>query len=247
MRNEEEARILHAAVESIVVSLGGDQPSFPVAGKGVEGEVSEPLVDIEDLTDLLQVGFLRGIVQGIGQGDEVTPVILALVGLLEVGVAVAIRVGPLVAEIPLLVGILIVPHLVEVAVRVQGPVIFGVGAAEALQPCIRTVHVGSAPGEILTVDPQQSGGGIGGFHPAMSEVPAPKDLGMGIPGIELDGRLAVPVFIAAKLDEEIVGGGIAGTGPAVTDTGEVAQGEACAVLDDEGAVHFRVAVLLVPG
>ena len=100
--DEEKTLIIHATVEPIVVSLGGDQSPFPVAGEGIEGKVSEPLVDVEDLTDILQVGFLRGIVQDIGEMDEVTPVILALVGLFEVGVAIAVRVRALVEEVPVL-------------------------------------------------------------------------------------------------------------------------------------------------
>ena len=204
MRNEDKARVSDAAVEAVVVAFGSDQSSFTVAGERIESKISDPLINVHHSSDVLEITLRWGIIQGVCQRDEVTPVILCLIRFLKIGIPVTVGIRAFIPEVAFLVGIFIVSDLIEVPIGVEWPVVTGVFASEALDLSVGTEHIGPAAGEVLSVNPQERCGCLGSLYPCGAEISAPEDLGMWVLRVKFHGRAAVPWIVTAKLHEKVV-------------------------------------------
>ena len=67
VRQKHEPRVLDTVVHRIVVTPAGAQVGLVIADQRLHGKPSQPLVDVDDSFDLLDVGFDGGVGQHVGK------------------------------------------------------------------------------------------------------------------------------------------------------------------------------------
>ena len=126
-----------AVVEQVVVARARVQPAFAIANQGVQGQIADPLFDVQHLADRLVVVRHVAVVEHLGQRDQVGPIVCFAIGLLGVSVSIGERIVPFVAQIRPLGRELIVGSLIEIPLGNKRELIFDQVVAERLQHCIR--------------------------------------------------------------------------------------------------------------
>ena len=122
----------------------------------------QPLVDVEHSRNILKIGRHRRIVQRVGQSNQVRPIVLGTVGLLKIGILVIGWGSPLILEVTLVAGHIVIAHLIEVTVWIERPVLSCQFGIERLGTGVGSIHPWAAGlREISPVDSELYGDAVG--------------------------------------------------------------------------------------
>ncbi len=98
VRDEHETMVLDAAVQVVVVAHAHVQSGLVVQQERIDRDVPQPLAEIDDFFDLLQVRVLRSVVEHVHHVDQVRPVVLCDVVCLEIAIPVHVGIGAFIAQ-----------------------------------------------------------------------------------------------------------------------------------------------------
>ena len=249
MAQKFEAGVHQPSVERVVVAAPAAQRRLGVFHERESREVGQPFGDVRVPGHGVAVNRIAGVgAQGIGQVDEVAPVVLAAVGVLGVAARdVGRGVGALITQVG---GVRTDGGAIDVAVRVSGEVFAGpfvvdrfdevVGAKAG--PVAADGHVGA--GEVDAVEPELADAPVGGGQPGFLREDAADELGVDEEGVEIDGGEVVPRMVTRKVDPVILHRRAPAAGAADAHPDVVSEALVAGIDTDESGVELRVALVV---
>ena len=268
--NEPGAGVERTQVEEIVVAIPAGEVGLAVVRKGVDREEAHPLPHVHRVGHGGHViGFIgdrRGgggpagaLGQGGGEADEVGPLVLGLVGVLEVVDLVEFRLAQGLARgrhhVSEVGGIHhgstrrgAVQHPqgpVKVAPVVLGKMMGGEFRVQGLVAAIESVGGRPGSGRVGVVEADMHGAGLGHGQAGGAKEVAAHQLVGGVLGVQVEGRATVPGRGVGEGHGETLRLGLSAAVPAIAHGGRVGAFPASPVAGDPGGVEFGMAVGLV--
>ena len=142
--------IFNTTIEIVIIAITVCEGRFAVIEQSIKRKETQPVVHIGDAFNFLDINVIRCLGHNRAEIHQARPVVLGLIGLLEV--AVAVRVG--IRSPVLQVGRAEIPHtFIRVAVGIVRKMVAGKVTVDDFDLYIGAVHALPGLGQVLPVDP----------------------------------------------------------------------------------------------
>ena len=211
------------------------QAPFPIAEQVVHRQITQPLVQVQHLPNLLHIVFRWRVVEDVGKPDQIAEVVGRVIGLFLVAPAIVLLIGSLIAQIR---------PIIEASIGIAAGIVREVmGGKIAVDRHVGAIHAVIGQGLILAIDAYLHADGVRSRQRGLAEDRRGQGLKVAKSILDIQGRDGMPRIVADEIDAVVVAvtpAAVGAAGPAaVADPHAVADVHAGPINTDKGAVLLR--------